>query len=134
WRPTAGRSSSAARRSVTSCRRRTTWSARVLSALDRTAVPVPRTLYLGDADGPLGAPFYVMERVLGHICRNALPPGYADTPEQRAAIGGALVETLAELHTTDPAAIGLADFGRPEGFMERQLRRWSKQWESSKTD
>ena len=58
---------------------------RVLSALDGTAVPVPRTLHIGDADSPLGAPFYVMERVLGHICRNALPPGYADAPRQREA-------------------------------------------------
>ena len=72
-----------------------------------TTVPVPRTLYLGDADGPLGAPFYVMERVLGHICRNELPPGYADTPAQRRAIGEALVDTLAALHTVDPAAVGL---------------------------
>ena len=56
---------------------------RVLRALEGTAVPVPRVLHLGDADGPLGAPFYVMERVLGHVCRNALPPGYADAPEQR---------------------------------------------------
>ncbi len=62
-------------------------------------MPVPRVLHLGDADGPLGAPFYVMERVVGHVCRNALPPGYADTPEQRAAIGDALVDVLAELHT-----------------------------------
>jgi aminoglycoside phosphotransferase (APT) family kinase protein len=107
---------------------------RVLSGLDGTAVPVPRTLHLGDADGPLGAPFYVMERVLGHICRNALPPGYADTPAQRRAIGEGLVDTLAALHTVDPADVGLAEFGRPAGFMERQLRRWSKQWEASRVD
>ena len=107
---------------------------RVLSGLDGTAVPVPRTLHLGDADGPLGAPFYVMERVLGHICRNALPPGYADTPAQRRAIGESLVDTLAALHTVDPADVGLAEFGRPAGFMERQLRRWSKQWEASRVD
>jgi aminoglycoside phosphotransferase (APT) family kinase protein len=106
---------------------------RVLSALDGTPVPVPRTLYLGDGDSPLGAPFYVMERVLGHICRNALPPGYADAPEQRRAVGEALVDVLAALHTIDPAAVGLAEFGRPDGFMERQLRRWSQQWEASKT-
>ena len=60
------------------------------------------------------------------------PPGYADAPEGRAAIGEALVDVLAELHTVDPAAVGLEDFGRPAGFMERQLRRWSKQWEASK--
>ena len=105
---------------------------RVQSALGTTSVPVPRTLYLGPADGVLGAPFYVMERVLGHVCRNQLPSGYADTAAQRAAIGQALIRTLAELHVTDPATIGLADFGRPAGFMDRQLRRWSQQWQSSK--
>src|SRR5206468_3094970 len=51
---------------------------RVMTALAPTAVPVPTTFHLGDADSPLRAPFYVMERVVGHICRNALPPGYAD--------------------------------------------------------
>ena len=54
---------------------------RVMTALAGTAVPVPRTFHLGDADSPLGAPFYLMERVVGHICRNALPPGYADRSE-----------------------------------------------------
>jgi aminoglycoside phosphotransferase (APT) family kinase protein len=105
---------------------------RVLAALEGTAVPVPRVLHLGGADGPLGASFYVMERVVGHVCRNALPAGYADTPAQRAAIGAALVDTLADLHAVAPAAVGLADFGRPAGFMERQLRRWSQQWDASK--
>jgi aminoglycoside phosphotransferase (APT) family kinase protein len=106
---------------------------RVLTALEGTAVPVPRVLHLDGADGPLGAPFYVMERVVGHVCRNALPPGYAQTPAEHAAIGGALVDTLADLHTVEPAAVGLQEFGRPAGFMERQVRRWSKQWESSRT-
>ena len=106
---------------------------RVLAALEATAVPVPRVLHLDDADGPLGVPFYVMERVIGHVCRNALPPGYAQTAQQRAAIGSALIDTLADLHTVDAAAVGLADFGRPAGFMERQLRRWYEQWERSRT-
>jgi aminoglycoside phosphotransferase (APT) family kinase protein len=105
---------------------------RVQTALRATDVPVARTLHLADAEGPLGAPFYVMERVLGHVCRNQLPPRYAETPKQRAAVGQALVRTLARLHTVDPAAVGLNDFGRPTGFMERQLRRWSEQWERSK--
>jgi aminoglycoside phosphotransferase (APT) family kinase protein len=105
---------------------------RVVEALDGTDVPVPRVFHLGDAEGGLGAPFYLMERVVGHVCRNALPPGYADDVEQRAAIGRALVDVLAELHTVDPAAVGLQDFGRPAGFMERQLRRWSQQWEASR--
>ena len=106
---------------------------RVLQALDGTGVPVPRVLHLGHADGPLGVDFYVMERVVGHICRNALPPGYADGPAERAAIGAALIEVLADLHTVEPEAVGLGDFGRPAGFLERQLRRWSKQWEASKS-
>ena len=70
---------------------------RVLSALDGTAVPVPRTLHLGDADSALGAPFYVMERVVGHICRNALPAGLRRRrPSSARAIGEALVDVLAE--------------------------------------
>jgi aminoglycoside phosphotransferase (APT) family kinase protein len=90
-------------------------------------------LHLGDPDGPLGVSFYVMERVLGHVCRNALPPGYAEGPQERAAIGAALVDVLADLHAVDPVAVGLEGFGRPAGFVERQLRRWSQQWEASRT-
>ncbi len=105
---------------------------RVMHALESTPVPVPRVLHLGSPGGPLGVSFYVMERVVGHVCRNALPPGYADGPEPRAAIGAALVDVLADLHAVDPAAVGLEGFGRPAGFVERQLRRWSQQWEASK--
>ena len=106
---------------------------RVQTALAATSVPVPRTLWFESADGVLEAPFYVMERVVGHICRNSLPAGYADASEERRRIATALVDTLACLHTVDPAAVGLDDFGRPAGFMERQLRRWTEQWERSKT-
>jgi aminoglycoside phosphotransferase (APT) family kinase protein len=105
---------------------------RVLSALHGGPVPVPRTLLLGTAEGPLQTPFYVMERVVGHISRDELPPGYADTPADRAAIGRGLIDVLAALHTIDPDEVGLADFGRPQGFMERQLRRWYEQWQRSK--
>jgi aminoglycoside phosphotransferase (APT) family kinase protein len=105
---------------------------RVQAALESTPVPVPRMLHLGDGEGVLGASFYVMERVVGHICRNQLPEGYGDTVEQREAIGRALVTTLARLHAVAPDEIGLDDFGRPAGFMERQLRRWSEQWQRSK--
>jgi aminoglycoside phosphotransferase (APT) family kinase protein len=74
-----------------------------------------------------------MERVVGHVCRDEFPAGYASVPEERRAIAESLVDVLADLHTVDPSAIGLGDFGRPEGFMDRQLRLWSKQWERSKT-
>ena len=58
---------------------------RVQSALGPTPVPVPRTFHLSDADGVLGVPFYLMERVVGHVCRNQLPVGYAETAAERAA-------------------------------------------------
>src|SRR5204863_2796379 len=89
---------------------------RVQTALAESPVPVPRTLWFEGADGVLEAPFYLMERVVGHVCRNTLPPGYAELPADRAAIGSALVETIALLHMVDPAAVGLSDFGRPTGF------------------
>ena len=108
---------------------------RVMAALGTTAFPVPRMLLYSTAeDNPFGVECYAMERVVGHICRDEFPPGYADEPTECRAIAEALVDTLAELHTLEPAAIGLADFGRPHGFMERQLNLWTKQWERSKTE
>ncbi|MGY2067668.1 phosphotransferase family protein [Blastococcus sp. SYSU DS0619] len=105
---------------------------RVISALGPTPVPVPRTLHLCTDTEVLGAPFYVMERVVGVHAARELPAGYAETPEQRRAIGDALVDTLGALHAVDPAAVGLADFGRPEGFLARQVRRWTTQWEATR--
>lgn len=107
---------------------------RVQSALGPTPVPVPEVFFLAGSDSPLGVPFYVMERVVGHICRSQLPDGYADSAADRRLIGNALVDTLAGLHLIDPDQAGLSDFGRPDRFMERQLSRWSRQWESSKAD
>jgi aminoglycoside phosphotransferase (APT) family kinase protein len=80
----------------------------------------------------IGAEFYVMEKVGGTAYRTASELerlGAART----SAIAGRLVEVLARLHAVDPAAVGLAEFGRPEGFLERQVRRWGKQLEGSKT-
>jgi aminoglycoside phosphotransferase (APT) family kinase protein len=105
---------------------------RVISALAGTDVPVPRTLHLCTDPAVLGAPFYVMERIVGvHVVRE-LPPGYADEPAQRRAIADGLVDVLADLHAVDYAAVGLGDFGRPEGYMARQVRRWTQQWEATR--
>ena len=105
---------------------------RVISALASTPVPVPRTLHLCTDTEVLGAPFYVMERVVGlHVVRE-LPAGYADEPAQRQAIGNTLIDVLADLHSVDYEAVGLADFGRPEGFAARQVRRWTKQWDATR--
>ncbi|GHE08043.1 phosphotransferase family protein [Klenkia taihuensis] len=105
---------------------------RVVSALAGTPVPVPRTLHLCTDPEVLGAPFYVMERVEGVHVVDQLPPGYADTEGERRALGDGLVDVLADLHSVDPAAVGLADFGRPEGFLARQVRRWTTQWEATR--
>jgi len=104
----------------------------VMTALASTDVPVPQTLVLCTDDAVVGAPFYVMERVQGHIVRDSLPPGYADEPEQRHAIGIGFVDVLASLHQVDPASVGLDGYGRPDGYLERQVRRWTSQWEASR--
>lgn len=106
----------------------------VMSALWSTPVPVPRMLHLCTDPDVLGQPFYVMERVEGHVCRDALPPGYADEPAQRRAIGQGLVQVLAALHEVDPAQVGLGGFGRPQGYLERQVRRWVQQWEATRIE
>ena len=105
----------------------------VISALKDTDVPVPDAIHLCTDENVIGAPFYVMERLKGHILRSEWPPGYADTAEQKRAIGEGLVRTLADIHAVDWKAVGLEEFGHPDGFMERQVRRWKQQWERSVT-
>jgi aminoglycoside phosphotransferase (APT) family kinase protein len=105
--------------------------ARVQRALAATAVPVAAIL-LEDAGELIGVPFYVMEKVDGYVIRGTLPPGWADSAQDRHAIGDVLVDTLADLHAVDPDEIGLSGYGRPSGLGERQVRRWSDQWERSK--
>ncbi|WP_427923465.1 phosphotransferase family protein [Streptomyces sp. cg40] len=104
---------------------------RVISALHPTDVPVPNPVLLCEDDDVLGAPFYVMEFVEGTPYRTAdelLPLG----PERTRGAVLELVDTLVELHAVDPTEVGLADFGRPEGFLDRQLRRWGKQLAASR--
>ncbi|WP_210574768.1 phosphotransferase family protein [Streptomyces sp. GESEQ-4] len=104
---------------------------RVISALHPTNVPVPRPVLMCEDEQVLGAPFYVMEFVEGTPYRTAdqlAPLG----PERTRGAVLSLVDTLVELHAVDPAAVGLADFGRPEGFLDRQLRRWGKQLDASR--
>jgi aminoglycoside phosphotransferase (APT) family kinase protein len=107
--------------------------ARIQRALAATSVPVPKIVLTEPGADLLGVPFYVMEKVPGHIIRDELPDGYAQTPAQKLALTDALVDVLADLHAVDPEAVGLADYGRPHGYLERQLRRWNGQWEKSKT-
>jgi aminoglycoside phosphotransferase (APT) family kinase protein len=107
---------------------------RVLAALADTDVPVARPFALCEDPEVNGAPFYVMELCSGLVLNERVPEGYATTPGERRRISLALVDVLARLHRVDFEARGLADFGRPEGYLERQVRRWSQQWEKSKVE
>ena len=104
---------------------------RVISALHPTDVPVPRPVLLCEDEEVLGAPFYVMEFVDGTPYRTAEQLAPLGPERTRAAVLN-LVDTLVGLHAVDPAEVGLADFGRPEGFLDRQLRRWAKQLDASR--
>ena len=106
----------------------------VMGALAGTEVPVPRMVHFCRDTAVLGQPFYVMERVEGHVCRAGLPAGYADTPTGRRTIGEGLVHVLASLHEVDPAAVGLSQFGRPDGYLARQVARWGKNWEATRIE
>ncbi len=103
---------------------------RVMAALADTAVPVPRMLLLHDDSEPLGAPFYLMENVEGTVFRT--PEQTAELgPERAKTLSHHLIDVLVALHAVDPATVGLEDFGHPDGYLERQLRRWRKQLEAS---
>src|SRR5690349_14288425 len=106
--------------------------ARVLRALDGRGVRVPRLLAVCDDPGVIGAPFYVMERVEGEVITDAVPADL-DTPEQRRRVAHELVDALVELHAADWQAAGLEGFGKPQGYLERQVRRFSGLWEHNRT-
>lgn len=100
---------------------------RILKALEHADVPTPLPVGVS-ADGSVdGSPFFVMEAVEGHPLTDRLPDG-VDAEHAAAGIGPALMEGLAKLHRVDWRAHGLSDFGRPDGFLERQVPRWSKQY------
>jgi aminoglycoside phosphotransferase (APT) family kinase protein len=105
--------------------------ARVLAAL-RGRARVPRVLAVCPDDDILGVPFYVMEELRGDVVTDRLPASLATASARRRA-GLELVDALAELHTIDAESAGLADFGRPDGYLERQVRRFMVLWEHNAT-
>lgn len=105
---------------------------RVMSALAGSAVPVPQVLAVCDDDAVLGAPFYVMTKASGYAYRTKEELDGLGT-ERTEAIIERLMTVLADLHSIEPAAVGLADFGRPDGFLERQVRRWRMQFDASRS-
>ncbi|MBK5233243.1 MAG: phosphotransferase family protein [Thermoleophilia bacterium] len=106
---------------------------RVVTALAETPVPVPPIVGFCEDDSVTGAPFYVMEFVEGPVIRAPEQAALFPDPAQRKRLGEGLIETMVAIHAVDPGAAGLGDLGRHDGYVERQLKRWSGQWEKSKT-
>jgi len=106
---------------------------RILTALRDTAVPVPATVGLSYDKEIIGAPFYVMEKLDGVTLRTHEQTA-ALTHAERRGFSDAMIHTLAALHDVDVAKVGLTDWGKPDGFLERQLRRWRRQWGGAHTD
>jgi aminoglycoside phosphotransferase (APT) family kinase protein len=106
--------------------------ARLLSALRDTPARVPAVLAIGADEQIIGAPFYVMERVVGDVIVTSMPSAL-DSPAERARTAQELIEALVEIHGVDWRAAGLEDFGKPTGYLQRQLRRFLGLWELNKT-
>ena len=105
---------------------------RVIAALAGSRVPVPGVHLLCTDAEVLGAPFYLMDEVQGRVYRTA--EDSAGLGRERArALSYRLIDVLAELHAIDPATVGLADFGRPDGYLQRQAARWFRQFEASRS-
>jgi aminoglycoside phosphotransferase (APT) family kinase protein len=106
--------------------------ARLLSALEPTVVRTPGILAVGDDEAVIGSPFYVMEQVHGEVVTDSVP-AELDNPEQRERIADELVDALVDLHGVDWTGIDLEGFGKPTGYLERQLRRFTGLWEHNQT-
>jgi aminoglycoside phosphotransferase (APT) family kinase protein len=106
--------------------------ARLLRALQDTPARVPLVLAVGDDEQVIGSPFYVMERIAGEVIVASIPDPL-DTPAERRRIADELIDALVEIHGVDWRAAGLEGFGKPTGYLERQLRRFGGLWELNKT-
>jgi aminoglycoside phosphotransferase (APT) family kinase protein len=102
---------------------------RMLKALSTTDVPVPKPLLLVEDSRLLGTPFYLMERVEGRVFSDCALAGLPR--DERAPLFMAMAETLAALHRIRPDEVGLSDYGRPGNYFERQITRWTRQWQQS---
>src|SRR6202047_3648950 len=106
---------------------------RVLSKLHSVYAPAPEVLFYCDDDSVIGAPFYVMEPIHGMILRRHIPPGLDFSAERARRLSESFIENLVRLHRVDYAAVGLSDLGKPQGYLERQVRGWIERYYGSKT-
>lgn len=107
---------------------------RVLRAVHPHFPEAPRVVLLCEDPAILGGVFFLMERRRGAVIRRTVPPALAAVPEHPRRVSGAFVDCLARLHAIDTRATGLDGLGRPEGFVERQVRGWAGRWERAKTE
>jgi len=105
---------------------------RVLEKL-HSSYPAPKPVLYCPDDSILGAPFYIMERVRGIVLRRELPAGIEITPDVARRLSESFIDNLAALHQLNYAALGLADLGKPQGYMERQVKGWTERYYGSKT-
>src|ERR1700730_6942643 len=106
---------------------------RVLSKLHAVYTPAPEVLFYCDDEAVLGAPFYLMQPIHGVILRQQLPPGLDFPAETARRLSESFIENLIRLHRVDYEAAGLADLGKPEGYLERQVRGWTDRYFAAKT-
>ncbi|SEH18173.1 Predicted kinase, aminoglycoside phosphotransferase (APT) family [Natronorubrum sediminis] len=108
---------------------------RVIDALQETNVPVPRTVSGCEDRSVIGSDFYLMERCRGDVLRDEEPDRFA-TPQFRGTLSERLIDVIADIHTLDPASVGLEELGYPDGYTERQVDRWIDQleWATERTD
>lgn len=104
---------------------------RVMKALSQTDVPVPKMLHLSGDESPMGTQFFVMEFLDGRIFWDPALPEVSQN--DRAPIYDAMNAALAALHSVDPEAVGLSDYGKPGNYFERQVSRWSQQYKAAET-
>jgi len=107
---------------------------RILSGLIQAYPKVPRPLLYCDDESIIGAPFYVMARVNGVILRAKPPAGINLSPELMRRLSEACIDNLAEIHQINYASAGLSDLGKPEGYIERQIRGWTQRYQNARTD
>src|SRR5271155_5868151 len=106
---------------------------RVLAKLHAVYPPAPEVLFYCDDDSVLGAPFYVMQPIHGVILRKHLPPEIDLPPEKARQLNESFINNLIRLHNVDYTAAGLADLGKPQGYLERQVRGWIERYHGSRT-
>lgn len=107
---------------------------KVLSVLYEVFPAAPRAYHFCEDADVIGAPFLIMERRSGHVVRREMPASFEDRPHAAHQMSAALVDRLVDFHAVDFAALGLADLGKPDGFVERQIAGWYKRWEKAKVE